>query len=94
MRKESITRTKDQEKAIVNFILSKGFKNISRFASAVGMERQNVWARIKGKTNPDITMLMFWAITLDCEVDNLIALFYPSEWECYRVCVPIKANSK
>ena len=84
MRKEKITRTKNQETAIVNYILSKGFKNISQFAIAVNMERQNVWCRIKGKTDPDIRMLLGWANVLDADIDELIALFYPSEWQTYK----------
>lgn len=84
MRKEKITRTKDQETAIVNYILGKGFKNISQFAIAVNMERQNVWCRIKGKTDPDIRMLLGWATVLDADIDELIALFYPSEWQTYK----------
>lgn len=84
MQKEKITRTKAQEYAIINYIQSKGFDNISQFAQAVGMERQNVWARIKGKTDPDIRMLMRWAIVLDADIDELIALFYPSEWQEYK----------
>lgn len=83
MRKEKITRTKAQEYAIINYIQGKGFDNISQFAQAVGMERQNVWARIKGKTDPDIRMLMRWAYILNADIDELIALFYPYEWQEY-----------
>lgn len=84
MRKESITRTKEQEIKIVEFILSHGFSNISQFAVAVGMERQNVWARIKGRTDPDIRMLLKWALVLNCDIDYLVALFYPDEWNEYN----------
>ena len=83
MRKEKITRTKEQEKAITNYIIGKGFKNIAQFAQAAGMDRQNVWARVKGRTDPDIRMLMKWAAILKADVDELIALFYPSEWQEY-----------
>ena len=84
MKKGNITRTKDQELAIIDFIKEKGFKNIAQFGSAIGMERQNVWARIKGKTDPDIRMLMRWAKVLHCDIDSLIALFYPDEWTTYK----------
>lgn len=84
MRKENIIRTEEQTNNIVSYIKSKGFSNISRFAQAVGMDRQNVWARIKGKTNPDIRMLLKWSATLDSEIDELIALFYPDEWKEYK----------
>lgn len=84
MKKENVTRTKDQEQAIVDYIISKGFKNISQFASNIGMERQNVWSRIKGRTDPDIRMLLRWAGILNCDVAELIALFYPNEWGNYR----------
>lgn len=83
MRKESITRTKEQEDKIVEFILGHGFSNISQFAVAVGMERQNVWARIKGRTDPDIRMLLKWGLVLNCDIDDLVALFYPVEWNEY-----------
>lgn len=83
MRKEKITRTKEQEKAITNYIICKGFKNIAQFAQAAGMDRQNVWARVKGRTDPDIRMLMKWATILKADVTELIALFYPSEWQEY-----------
>ena len=84
MKKESITRTKEQEQRIVNYIISSGYKNISQFAQAVGMERQNVWARIKGKTDPDIRMLLRWSTVLSCSIDQLIQLFYPTEWNQYK----------
>ena len=83
MKKESITRTKEQEKQIVEFIKSHGFKNISQFSEAVKMDRQNVWARIKGKTDPDIRKMMVWSKALECKIDDLIALFYPAEWADY-----------
>ena len=84
MKKENVTRTKDQEQAIVDFIKGHGFKNIAQFASNVGMERQNVWSRIKGKTDPDIRKLLKWAGVLNCDIDDLIALFYPHDWEQYN----------
>lgn len=84
MKKESITRTKEQEKRIINYIISSGYKNISQFAQDVGMERQNVWARIKGKTDPDIRMLLKWAKVLHSSIDQLIQLFYPAEWNQYK----------
>lgn len=83
MRKENITRTKVQETAIVDFITNHGYANISLFAKAVGMERQNVWARIKGKTNPDITMLLRWAKILNADIVDMIRLFYPDDYEEY-----------
>lgn len=84
MQKTRMTRTKEQEIVIVNFIINHGFDNIAQFGRTVGMERQNVWARIKGRTDPDIRMLLKWAVVLGCQVDDLIALFYPSEWKEYN----------
>lgn len=84
MRKENITRTKEQEQAIVNYIIDCGFKNVSQFADTVGMDRQNVWARIKGKTDPDIRMLMRWAKVINADIETLIALFYPTEWSEFK----------
>lgn len=83
MRKESITRTKEQEQAIVDYIIECGFNNVAEFSKAVEMDRQNVWARIKGRTNPDIRMLFKWAKVLYCDIDKLLQLFYPNEWEEY-----------
>lgn len=84
MQKDKITRTKEQEDKIIDFIFDCGFDNIAQFGKAVGMERQNVWARIKGRTDPDIRMLLKWAIVLGCQVDDLIALFYPYDWQHYN----------
>lgn len=84
MQKEKITRTKEQEAKIIEFIIDCGFDNIAQFGKAIGMERQNIWARIKGKTDPDVRMLMKWAVVLGCQIDDLIALFYPSEWKEYN----------
>jgi transcriptional regulator with XRE-family HTH domain len=84
MQKEKITRTKEQEAKIIEFIIDCGFDNIAQFGKAIGMERQNVWARIKGKTDPDVRMLLKWAVVLGCQIDDLIALFYPSEWKEYN----------
>ena len=84
MRKENITRTKEQENQIIEFIKYKGFQNVTEFANAVGMPRQNVWARIKGRTDPDIRMLLRWASVLKCDIKILVSLFYPAEWEQYN----------
>ncbi len=95
MKKESITRTKKQEQEIVDFILSRGFRNIAEFGKCVNMERQNVWARIKGRTDPEIRLLLKWSIVLRCDATKLIALFYPDAWEQYensRVCVSFTDN--
>lgn len=94
MRRESITRTKAQEQVIVDFILSHGFRNISDFSKNVNMERQNVWARIKGKTDPEIRLLLKWSSVLKCDITDLIALFYPEEYTEYKnqVCVSNPIN--
>lgn len=57
MQKEKINRTEEQIEDIKKFIVSHGFKNMSDFSKAVGMERQNMSARIRGKCNPDIILL-------------------------------------
>ena len=66
MQKEKINRTEEQIEDIKKFIVSHGFKNMSDFSKAVGMERQNMSARIRGKCNPDIILLLKWAVILRC----------------------------
>ena len=83
MRKEKITRTEDQINNIKNFILNHGFSNMSDFAKSVDMERQNLSQRIRGKCGPDIKMLLEWAIVLQCDITELINLFYSEEYMEY-----------
>lgn len=85
MQKEKITRTEEQITAIKQFITAHGFKNIAEFARAVNMERQNLSARILGKCNPDIRMLLKWAAILKCDVLKLIELFYTEEYLQYKM---------
>lgn len=85
MQKEKITRTEEQTTAIKQFITSHGFKNTAEFARAVNMERQNLSARILGKCNPDIRMLLKWAAILKCDVLKLIELFYTEEYLQYKM---------
>ena len=84
MQKEKITRTKKEIIAIKQFITSHGFKNTAEFARAINMERQNLSARILGKCNPDIRMLLKWAAVLKCDVLELIELFYAGEYQQYK----------
>ena len=83
MQKEKITRTEEQINEIKNFILNHGFKSISDFGRTVGMERQNLSQRIRGKCNPDIRLLLKWATVLKCDITELIRLFYPEEYNIY-----------
>lgn len=83
MHKERVTRTEEQIDEIKKFILNHGFKNMSDFGKAVGMERQNLSQRIRGKCNPDIKMLLKWATVLKCDITELIRLFYPEEYNMY-----------
>lgn len=83
MRTEKITRTKEQAEMIKQFIYSHGFKTVADFSRNVGMERQNVSMRILGKCNPDIRMLLKWAIVLRCDITELLELFYPEEYKEY-----------
>ena len=83
MRKEKITRTEDQINNIKNFILNHGFSNMSDFAKSIDMERQNLSQRIRGKCNPDIKTLLKWAIVLQCDITELINLFYSEEYMEY-----------
>lgn len=83
MQKERITRTEEQIDEIKNFILNHGFKTMSDFGKAIGMERQNLSQRIRGKCNPDIKMLLKWATVLKCDITELIKLFYPEEYMEY-----------
>lgn len=84
MQKEKINRTEEQIEDIKKFIVSHGFKNMSDFSKAVGMERQNMSARIRGKCNPDIILLLKWAVILRCDIVELIKLFYPEEYQRYK----------
>lgn len=84
MQKEKINRTEEQIEDIKKFIISHGFKNMSDFSKAVEMERQNMSARILGKCNPDIRMLLKWAAVLKCDVLELIELFYTEEYQQYK----------
>ena len=83
MQNEKITRTEEQIDDIKNFILNHGFKSMSDFGKAVGMERQNLSQRIRGKCNPDIKMLLKWATVLKSDITELLRLFYPEEYGEY-----------
>lgn len=83
MKTEKIIRTKEQAEIIKQFITSHGFKNISEFSKAAGMKRQNVSTRILGKCNPDIRMLLKWAVILKCDITELLELFYSEEYKEY-----------
>lgn len=80
MQKEKITRTEEEIEYIKSFIINHGFTTMTEFANAIGMERQNLSQRIRGKCNPDIKMLLKWAIVLHCDVMELIRMFYPEEY--------------
>lgn len=54
------------------------------------MERQNLSARILGKCNPDIRMLLKWAAVLKCDVLELIELFYTEEYQRYKMTLDNK----
>ena len=84
MQKEKITRTEEQINDIKNFIIAHGFKNMTDFGKAIGMERQNLSWRIRGKCDPNIKMLLKWATVLKCDVTELIKLFFPNEWDIYK----------
>lgn len=83
MRKEKITRTEEEIKDIKCFIQNHGFKTLTEFADSIGMQKQNLSQRIRGKCNPDIRMLLKWASTLNCEVIELVKLFYSEEYKVY-----------
>lgn len=83
MRKEKIKRTEKEIKNIKDFILNHGFSSMTEFANAIGMERQNLSQRIRGKCNPDIRMLLKWATVLHCDILDLIELFYAEEYKAY-----------
>lgn len=75
--------TPERKQAIENYIKSHGFKSINAFAKALGTDRQNIWKATSGIQNLTIETLLKWAKTLKCPVDDLIQLFYPTEWEMY-----------
>ena len=83
MQKEKIIRTEEEIEYIKSFIINHGFTTMTEFAKAIGMKRQNLSQRIRGKCNPDIRMLLKWAIVLHCDVMELIRIFYPEEYKIY-----------
>ena len=84
MKKEKIVRTEADVTAIKEFMTAHGFETLAAFGKAVGMERQNVWMRVVGRTDPDIRMLLKWSVVLECEIEDLIRLFYPNEYSEYE----------
>lgn len=63
----------------IDFILSRGFKNISQFSAAVNDSPSNVAKVLSGKQMPEIEKLFKWADVLQASVMQLLMLFYPDE---------------
>lgn len=84
MRKESRTMTPERKQAIEDYIKAHGYKSMNAFAKALGTDRQNIWTATSGKQNLSIESLLKWAKALRCPVDDLIALFYLTEWGAYN----------
>ena len=59
-----------------NFIWEKGYKTISSFADALGENVTNVSKVILGKQVPRIEKLFHWASALNCDIVELLWLFY------------------
>lgn len=84
MKAEKITRTPEQEQMIVDYIKKKGYKNVTSFAESVGLQRQNLWGMIKGRTAPGVLIILRMSNKLRCSTDRVIKLFYPNEYEQYK----------
>ena len=65
------------------FITQRGFRNLSEFARACGENASNVHKVIKGQQKPSIEKLLKYAAALDCDVIQLIYLFYYEETIAY-----------
>ncbi len=63
----------------IDFILSRGFKNISQFSIAVNDSPSNVTKVLSGKQRPEIDKLFKWADVLQVDIIQLLMLFYPDE---------------
>lgn len=63
----------------IDFILSRGFKNINQFSAAVNDSPSNVTKVLSGKQRPEIEKLFKWADVLHASVMQLLMLFYPDE---------------
>ena len=63
----------------IDFILSRGFKNISQFSIAVNDYPSNVTKLLSGKQRPEIEKLFKWADVLQVDIIQLLMLFYPDE---------------
>ena len=73
----------DYPKMRKDFIKTRGFKNLSVFARAVDEYPSNIHKIIKGIQLPKVERLLQWAIVLDCDIEQLITLFYPNEMRKY-----------
>ena len=71
--------TKDRKE----FFAQRGFINLSEFAREVGDNPSNVHKVIKGQQKPTIEKLLKYAAVLDCDVIQLIYLFYYEETTAY-----------
>ena len=63
----------------IDFILSRGFKNISQFSIAVNDNPSNVTKVLSGKQRKKKKKLFKWADVLQVDIIQLLMLFYPDE---------------
>ena len=61
-----------------DFIKEK-FKSVRQFALAVNDDPSNVLKVLKGQQKPEIQKLFVWATALECDIIQLLVLFYPKE---------------
>ena len=69
---------------IIQFVLDKGYKNVSRFAEDVHEDASNVHKVLKGEQAPKIQKLLVYAAALDVDIVKLLELFYPDEVKEYK----------
>lgn len=65
----------------IDYVLSKGYKNIAQFADACGIHRANVIKNLHGVEKPNIKRLFIYASTLKCDMDTILRLLYTEDME-------------
>lgn len=63
----------------IDYVLSKGYKNIAQFADACGIHRSNVMKNLRGTEKPNIKRLFIYASTLKCDMDTILRLLYTED---------------
>lgn len=67
-----------------DFIKSYGFDTVSSFASALNDDIANTTKVLQGKQKPTMQKIVKYAIVLNADIVDVIALFYPKEIAKYQ----------